>query len=353
MQSPIKPWLVSILVALVALEIGLRLFFPQTLNVYQYDEDYLFAFRPSAEITYTSPEFSQVTRFNSHGFRDHEYAYARKPAGITRVLMLGDSFVVGLEVALHETFAKRLEQKLRDQLPERNIEVLGIATNGWSTEQELLFLEKHGLLYDPDLVILAYYVGNDQIDNAARNLLIFDGTTLSRPAQRPLAHTRLRSVYYFLSSYSHTFNFFMFAYWKMKARLGKPAGIDYGNAILPYLRAEETPEVAAAWQKSFALLDRMRAVLSERDIPLVLLLIPDKAQETPSEGLVIDKPQQLLTDYARARQTPVIDLLPAFQATNETVHYAQDFHWNPAGHALAAEAATPPIANFIKQRPSS
>jgi len=48
---------------------------------------------------------------NAHGLRDREFEYA-KPAGVRRVLVLGDSMAEGAQVPEAETFPKRLEQLL-------------------------------------------------------------------------------------------------------------------------------------------------------------------------------------------------------------------------------------------------
>lgn len=338
-------------------EVALRAFLPQTMNVYAYDSDYVFAFRPHSTIDYTSDEFSQVSTFNSQGFKDYEYDYVRKPAGTFRILVLGDSFAVGLEVPQDKTLPKQLEQKLRAQFPNKNIEVLSVATNGWSTEQELLFLEKKALAYQPDLVILAYFVGNDQIDNAARGLFTYDGKQLAVNRDRPLAQSRLRGVYYFLSAHAHTFNFFQKLYWDARAGTGTSAGINYDQAIVPYLQKNLTEDTAFTWKKTFALLNRIDKLLYAQNTPWMIAVVPDRIQEIPAlrkerglndEDLVVDHPQQLLYAYGRINVIPVVDLLPAFQRhADAPLHFAKDFHWNEAGHALAAEQLVKPTASFI------
>jgi hypothetical protein len=352
---------ITLLLALAAVflvtEVALRALLPQTLNVYEYDTDFVFKFRPHSTIDYTSNEFSQVTTFNSQGFKDYEYNYAQKPAGTFRALVLGDSFAVGLEVPLDKTLPKQLEQKLRAQFPEKNIEVLSVATNGWSTEQELLFLEKKALAYQPDLVILAYFVGNDQIDNAARNLFTYDGKQLAINRDRPLAQSRLRGAYYFLSAHSHAFNFFQKLYWDARAHTGTSTGVNYDAAIVPYLQQNLSEGTAFTWKKTFALLNRIDKLLYAKNIPLIIAVIPDRVQEIPAlrkerglndDDLVIDHPQQLLYAYGRINVIPVVDLLPAFQRhADAPLHFAKDFHWNEAGHALAAEQLVKPTASFI------
>jgi lysophospholipase L1-like esterase len=338
------------LAVLAVAEVALRVFYPQTLNVYRYDPDYLFKFSPHSTIDYTSHEFSQVTTFNSRGFKDYEYDYEAKPENTFRAIVLGDSFTVGLEVPLEKTFVKQLEHKLRAQFPQKKIEVLSVATNGWSTEQQLLFLTKEGLSYQPDLVILAYYVGNDQIDNAQRNLFTYENDKLLVNTNRPLSQSSLRGMYYGLSSNFHLFNFVQSLYWKLREQTGTSSAVNYESAFVPYVQEELSPEVKAVWNKTFALLNAMRYQLGQQGIPLVIAVIPDRVQETPmrTEGIDLSHPQRLLKLYGKHAAVPVIDLLPAFRAhKNEQLHFEKDFHWNEKGHELAAEQLVQPTASFI------
>lgn len=348
-----------LILVLGTLEVGFRLFFPQTQNVYKYNQDYIFEFRPNAKITYANAEFSQFSQFNSHGFKDHEYDYENKPNDAYRIMVLGDSFTVGLEVGLNETYVKILEEKLNGEFPKKKVEVMSTAVNGWSTEQELLFLETKGSEYDPDLVVLAYYVGNDQIDNVGRQIFNYDGKDLSINEKRPFWETRIRSVYYFFSTHFHAFNFFLFNYWKIKGAVSRSSDVNYDDALVQYLQKNDSESVAYSWQKTFALLDRMHSGLSQKDVPMMILIIPDRLQEMPDyraklglddSGLVLNKPQKLLIDYAKSRKIGYIDLLPAFQAhNNETLHYQSDFHWNAAGHALAAQETSTKLINYLRQ----
>jgi hypothetical protein len=48
---------------------------------------------------------------NSHGYRDNEYSY-KKPNGVFRIVIIGDSIAEGEYVQQHESFGKILEKKL-------------------------------------------------------------------------------------------------------------------------------------------------------------------------------------------------------------------------------------------------
>jgi len=95
---------------------------------------------------------------NSHGFRDVERQYA-KPPGTKRIILLGDSVVVGYRI-------KEIDQLMSRQLEmiygAENVEVLNVAVTGYCTRAEVELLRVKAVKYDPDAVIL-FFVENDLV----------------------------------------------------------------------------------------------------------------------------------------------------------------------------------------------
>jgi hypothetical protein len=112
----------------------------------------------------------QEIRINSRGLREREIPYEREP-GTWRVLVVGDSQVVGFEVAQEETFTRVAEAELR--AAGHRVEILNGGFRGYGTDQVLLFLRDEGVKYRPD-VILYRWSYNDPEDNM----------TLHRPFRR-------------------------------------------------------------------------------------------------------------------------------------------------------------------------
>jgi hypothetical protein len=105
--------------------------------------------------------FEKPLRINARGLRDRDHPYA-KPSGTQRILVLGDSYTWGFDVADSEVFSEILEENLRAGQP---VEVINTGVSGWGTDQEYLFFMDEGVKYDPDLVVLAFYVLNDFNEN--------------------------------------------------------------------------------------------------------------------------------------------------------------------------------------------
>ena len=91
-------------------------------------------------------------RINSQGLRGPETSY-EKPAGVFRIVLLGDSRTFGFGVPIEQHYSTLLAGYFD------KVEVINLGTSGYGVDQELLFLEYEGFRYRPDLVIayVAHY----------------------------------------------------------------------------------------------------------------------------------------------------------------------------------------------------
>lgn len=101
-------------------------------------------------------------RINSLGFRATREYDLRKSPSTFRILVLGDSVTFG-HGALHD-YPSLLEGMLKQWQPETDWQVWNLAVPGYNTSQELAQLRELGPAYQPDLVIVGFYI-NDIIGN--------------------------------------------------------------------------------------------------------------------------------------------------------------------------------------------
>jgi hypothetical protein len=147
---------------------------------------------PNQNFWQSSPDYHVNVRTNSRGLRsDREIPY-EKPPGVFRILGLGDSFALGYEVDLEDTYLHQLEEKLHEK-GAKNVEVVNLAVAGFGTEEELITLKYEGFKYSPDLVLLGYFQ-NDLDDNLNSHLFSLKGDALQREDTTYLPAVRTRKA---------------------------------------------------------------------------------------------------------------------------------------------------------------
>lgn len=153
----------STLLALGLGEIGLRLSGLRLSSSF-YELDFVtgWKLRPGASGWQTG-EGEALIEINAEGMRDKARARA-KPQGTLRVALLGDSFVESMQVPLEKTFGSLMEPKVA-QCAGRPAEVLNFGVTGYGTAQELLTYRHRARAFDPDVVALVVFAGNDLFNN--------------------------------------------------------------------------------------------------------------------------------------------------------------------------------------------
>ena len=99
-------------------------------------------------------------RINSTAQRG-ETVPPRRP-GERRILFLGDSYTMASQIREEETFVARTGHLLAEQIPA--VAING-GVNGYGTYQEMAYYRHYGRPLEADLVVLAFFVGNDFRDN--------------------------------------------------------------------------------------------------------------------------------------------------------------------------------------------
>ena len=169
-RANVRLVLVSVSVTLLVFELLLRLFpMPLPDRFFAPNQDFGWFHIPGREGWQATQEYRVRISINEQGLRDSEHAYA-KPAGVYRILLLGDSFIEALQVPLQDTVGKRLEAVLNERSSgEQRYEVINGGVSRFGTDNELLFYQCEGNRYQPDLVVLMFY-HNDVTDNVERDM---------------------------------------------------------------------------------------------------------------------------------------------------------------------------------------
>jgi lysophospholipase L1-like esterase len=100
---------------------------------------------------------------NSLGYRDTDHPI-EKPAGVYRILLIGDSIGSGLLIdRFEDIFPQVIVETLRSA--GQSAEVINLSVSGYNTQQEVETLVERGLAYDSDLVLLQYCLNDRRLEN--------------------------------------------------------------------------------------------------------------------------------------------------------------------------------------------
>jgi hypothetical protein len=106
-----------------------------------------------------------VEGVNHLGLWDDEHAIP-KPEGVFRIAVVGDSVPNDGSIPREDRFHRVLERELVARHPiAKRIEVVNVSCEGFNTLQEVRLLERIGLKYQPDLVVLAYVLNDPFLQN--------------------------------------------------------------------------------------------------------------------------------------------------------------------------------------------
>jgi hypothetical protein len=353
--------LIGLLVALVLTEIAVRVISPQPTAITHQDRYGLAMHWPG--LTRYLPLYGHNVSFNSAGMRDREHRF-EKPAGVFRILVLGDSFMEALQIPFEASFPSLLERDL--DANGARVEVINASVSGWGTDDELRYLERYGLNWKPDLVLVAVTLHNDISDNLRQEWHRLKDSALVEVPMQPFS--RLDWGLIQLKGCVAT-RMQLYQLWRRVRHGGEMRQIARNlDAHMVSLFRHPAPEtIAFGVQLTDSLFSRLQQVASGGGARVAIMLLPLRVQLSDSSfadlvrnagvsngAMVLDQPQQDLRRIAERLQIPLIDLLPAFRQwtadSSAALFLERDGHWNELGHRLAARTAAEAVVHLIEVR---
>ena len=329
---------ISFTILLLFAELVIRIFYPCPL-IPRYVTNSGFGVRVhSSNIVthHTTPDYRIKVQTNSLGIRGDKEITFTKPANVFRVLLLGDSFTFGYGVDVEQTYGALIESTLREK--GINAEVINLGVSGFGTAEELVMLNKRGLKFDPDLVIVGF-CRNDHLNNVLSLLYVIDNSgQLVRKNEEYLPAIKERdflysfALYRFLAERSHLLYF-------VREKISTIVMQNIRNRNIQVINADTgkivTKDKAIIKEKerqlTAALLDEIKRTCVNNNINFCILDIPGGKQFTSS------LPYDNLTFVNRDE---IIDPAPVFknESANKKLYWTQSAgHWTPEGHKIASE----------------
>lgn len=352
--------LLGCLIALGIVEVGVRVFDPQPPLMYWPDAIFGWVHPANRDFIYPGNTGSIHVHFNSRGLRDVEHSYEKR-RGVYRVLVLGDSFTEGVDVELMDTFPKKLEKLLN--AGGHQSEVINAGVGGYGSDQEFLFLAREGWKYEPDLVVVAFTIGNDVHDNVVKGYCRETQAGLVCEQQMNGSVKRWALIYLKTFAQRHFQSYFFLrkksaSSYPIRMILSKLGLTEFNDADdmkrglpveLSILLREDSGDMAQGWQLTTAILRQMYDDAKRHHARFLIVLIPSglqverdnlqralKAYRLTASDVEAEKPNRIMLEFGATHDIFIVDLLPAFRAAASRGERLLEGHWNKACHSLAA-----------------
>ncbi|MBE9537243.1 MAG: SGNH/GDSL hydrolase family protein [Proteobacteria bacterium] len=264
-----------------------------------------------------SPSFYTIYKdykHNRNGYRDNKnYYYKKRHQGIHRTLVLGDSLSYGSGVKdVNKTYPKLLEGALNTYISKGKFEVLNFSRSGRSTEEELNLFKTIGKRYDPDTVILGYYLNDAETEEVSEEINTSKKTLelLPEPYEE------------FITGHSYTYYIFKYM---LKALFLNEQNKYFIHSLY------RTDRIS----KHIDTLEELILLVQEKS-SMIIVIFPVITDFNNYPYKYIHK---IIKEVATRNNVNVIDLLPSFKAEGyRTLRVSRfDSHPNEKAHLLAAK----------------
>ncbi len=351
-SSLVQQTLIITLITFILSEITLRIYNKINPSFIFVDKTYT-RFRPKPHaLDYGS------FKLNSLGFKDLEFN-RKKDANTFRILGIGDSFAYGV-VPYEYNFFTVLENNLNQDKPQKKREVYNMGIPGTGPVDYFSLLLNEGLRYQPDMVIVSFFLGNDFSDD--RNYYAQGVPWYS--------HSYVTSLIKFMIDLA-------IKYKGNPYDVANTADMKYDDSVTvfaddAYLNIEKDRSYifqnppskifTQDFDDAFSYLIKIKQICDSRKIKLLVVLIPDEMQvnialqakvvqaiqKTPQQ-VDFTLPNKLLAQKFQENNIDYLDVLPIFaeESANKRLYRTNDSHWNIAGNKLAGELIQKHITNQL------
>lgn len=301
---------------------------------------------PGARTRFETVEFAAQIDINGSGVRDSE-EIGPKPAGERRIVILGDSLVLSVQVDFHQTFGELLEQRLNADAPAGlHYRVINAGVQGYGPIEELLFFRTVARAFEPDVVLTTLFVGNDAEEAVTSERRLHGGT---RPALETVTEdlmTRLRR----LVRRSMVLQVLRLRVMAATDRL-VPAMAPPEAPLQSYAAGTAAPRIQRGLDITRRTVETIASEAAAIGARTGVVLMPARFQVDDADyGRLKDAVAQaggeLDRDGANRRfeaaladvELPRIDLLPAMRETlpGPDLFYKETVHLTPRGHEVVA-----------------
>jgi hypothetical protein len=344
------------------------------------NKKYHHSFKPNSScrlVASKNNEYDVGVKINNYGFRGRDITIAKSP-GVTRIMVIGDSFTFGVGAEEDETIPFLLEKDLNER--GYHVEVINAGFGGYSPLLHYLKLKDEYLEFKPDLVLYLFDFSDLADDWRAEKSLVYDkaGNILRCDPTyidgkkdwwaEMMIHSKLCAYIHkkLIRSLDKIRILGLRGYIKAKLQGRRAKALIIAKEIEekavnpikydPYLMIRGRDRISYIqehFKRNEKYLNLIRDAFKPEGAPMVLVIYPFGIHIGPDQwgtgrvywgfekGRVYDDYYALymLEDYARQNGVPCINLLPEFlKHKGERLFFDIDGHFTPAANRIAAKA---------------
>ena len=397
----------SLLFSVFAAEFILGKFYPQktysalyknSISCFAKSAVTVFTLKPNCTIPFTDFDTNETikTQTNNLGYRGSDFPIV-KPPGEKRILLEGDSFILGFGVKDQDVISSQLENQLEKinktySLAGAKVINAGYA-GGFGPDGYFLHLKTAGVILKPDLVAFSVFVYNDLSDIGndewiglgrwgepekvvSKTTTVDDGGRLI-PLSIPLVYRipllRDSQVAVFTANtvgkivpfIRHVYDKIRFAVRKPVTPTGEARDSNFLGAYDSFCIFGDSchrqtmhlfSDLLTTIKASDSLINNLykdtRPHFLVMLIPADFQLYPESLKKYNDSGIPYTaasqadpNPQRRIKEMLTKEKIPYLDLLPEFRKSTERLYFKNDGHWNRNGHQLAADL----LAKWIEE----
>jgi hypothetical protein len=278
-------------------------------------------YEPNSSLIYTYPAnprgyFDEENRvlgtINAQGFRGPTREPEKSPDS-TRILLLGDSFTLGIGVRDEHTLDRFVESALGTQTA--SIEVMNLGITGSNTRYQQSILKDYALHYHPDVIVMVMFPNDAQLKG-----------TISFLSQ-PVVLRRIRQRSYFLNAFVGRFE----------------KRTTHRRLIEHYLAGYTDNH--AGWREIQASLQEADKIAQAHGIRFAVALFPVLIHLDTRYPL--DAVHEIVAQFCAEANIPFCDLLPAFRGQDAPALWVHPTDQHP--NEIATKIAGTALATFLRQ----
>lgn len=307
---------------------------------------------------------------NDLGYNDEAFDQERRPDSL-RIAMVGDSFVVSYVPRPYGLVAST-ERFLRESLDkDGELDVYNFGIVASSPSEYVEILRRDALRFDPDIVVVGFYIGNDVkegypiISPLNKHWYSLYKSTRDWLDSRRKKNAVNEDDVVDLTQITNTDRDYWFDPGAVPPAFSREKYLNIVRRHLRVCQKEREAHKEEGWVAALTALLSFKRICEDAEKPMLLAIFPEHIQVSPAlfdevtERFELDPadydltmPQQRLKKFCNEQEIACLDLTEVLQRAGgdpDHLYLNNDSHWSALGNEVAGKALAGKLEEWIHQ----